>query len=97
MKVDELPKIPKYSNWEEYLADPERVLPKLAFGFEINKGGRPSIHVEQQVPKYDFSQNELLTAKLKTLRTKSKLHLIKKPETQTSVSKYHHRRVLTQL
>ena len=97
MKVDQLPRIPKYSNWEEYLADPGRVLPKLAFGFEINKGGRPSIHVEQQAPKYDFAQNEWLTAKLKTLRTKSKLHLIRKPETQTSVTKYHHRRVLTQL
>jgi hypothetical protein len=58
LKDDQLPIIPKYSNWAEYLADPERVVPKLAFGFEINKGGRPSIHVEQQVPKYDFSQDE---------------------------------------
>ena len=47
MKVDELPKIPKYSNWEEYIADPEIVVPKLTFGFEINKGGRPSTHIEQ--------------------------------------------------
>ena len=47
MKVDELPKIPKYSNWDEYIADPEIVVPKLTFGFEINKGGRPSTYIEQ--------------------------------------------------
>jgi hypothetical protein len=46
LKVDELPRIPKYLNWEEYIADPERVEPKLTFGFEINKGGRPNIHIE---------------------------------------------------
>ena len=47
MKVNELPRIPKYSNWEEYISDPERVVPKIALGFEINKGGRPTIHIEQ--------------------------------------------------
>jgi hypothetical protein len=58
LKVNELPRIPKYSNWEEYIADPEKVVPKLTFGFEVNKGGRPNILIEQVVPKYDFSQNK---------------------------------------
>jgi len=58
LKVNELPRIPKYSNWEEYIADPERVVPKISLGFEINKGGRPTIHIEQQMPKYDFSLNK---------------------------------------
>jgi hypothetical protein len=55
LKVGEFPSLPKYSNWEEYITNPDRVEPKLSFGFEINKGGRPNIYIEQQSPKYDFS------------------------------------------
>ena len=97
LKANELPRIPKYSNWEELIADPENTAPKLTFGFEINKGGRPSTYIEQQEPKYDFSQNKHLKSKLNALRTKSQLHLINKPEKQSTVSKYHHRRVLIRL
>ena len=55
LKANELPTIPKYSNWEEFIADPDNTVPKVSFGFEINKGGRPSIHINQLEPKYDFS------------------------------------------
>lgn len=59
LKVNELPRIPKYSNWEDYIADPKIVVPTLtSFGFEINKGGRPNIHIEQYAPTYNFSQNK---------------------------------------
>ena len=58
LKVEELPSIPKYSNWEEYIANPGKVVLKLSFCFEINKGGRPAVVIEEQIPKYDFSKNE---------------------------------------
>jgi len=43
----EFPSIPKYSNWEEYIANPGEVVPKLSFCFEINKGGRPAVKIEE--------------------------------------------------
>lgn len=30
----------------------------MNLGFEVNKGGRPAVFVEEQKPKYDFSKNE---------------------------------------
>jgi hypothetical protein len=48
LKVGDFPSTPKYSNWEAYIADPIQVVPKLSLGFEVNKGGRPAVIIEEQ-------------------------------------------------
>ena len=73
MKVGSLPSIPKYSNWEAYVADPCQVVPKLSLGFEVNKGGRPAVIIEEQKPKYDFSKNEKDASVFQKLRAQSLL------------------------
>ena len=47
LKLEELPLTPKYSNWEDYIANPGKVVPKLSFCFEMNKGGRPAVIIEE--------------------------------------------------
>ena len=60
------------------------MVPKLSIGFEVNKGGRPAVIIEEQKPKYDFSKNEKdveIFHKLKAeseSKKKHKLHLIPK-------------------
>jgi hypothetical protein len=71
--VGNFPSIPKYSNWEDYIANPSSVVPKHSIGFEVNKGGRPAVIIEEQKPKYDFSKNEKDVKIFQKLRTQSSL------------------------
>jgi hypothetical protein len=73
LKIGSLPSIPKYSNWEAYVANPSQVVPKLSLGFEVNKGGRPAVIIEEQKPKYDFSKNEKDARVFQKLRAQSLL------------------------
>jgi hypothetical protein len=50
LKVGYFPSTPKYSNWEAYISNPSSVIPKISLGFEVNKGGRPAVIIEEQKP-----------------------------------------------
>jgi hypothetical protein len=47
LKIEELPLFPKYQNLEEFISNPDSVKPILSPGFEINKGGRPEVKIEE--------------------------------------------------
>ena len=52
LKNNELPLFPKYSNLEDYIANPDAVVPLLSNGFFMNKGGRPEVKIEERQSKY---------------------------------------------
>ena len=45
MKKSEKPSHCKYSNWDEYIHNPDEVKPKIKEGSTVNTGGRKSIEL----------------------------------------------------